>query len=199
MHRKLIIRIVITVFSFALFSSCGAEAADRLPETSSVTTPTEVNDPVMQGAGPDQLEALADGLVTLDERAQAFGRLQDCLAEYGIEVTENAPSDSAGTSVRTSAPTGAEPATTSGQVHDCVGREILAVMRQWDFQNRPSPERLESARGALVSCLRDSGVPVPDGADAALLNDIALRTAPSEFSQCSRAVGEGYGLPGFAG
>ena len=72
-------------------------------------------------------------------------------------------------------------------------------MKQWDYQHRPSQQRLVDAREALIACLLDAGVTVDQDADTAQLVEISTSGAPMEFGRCPESTGAAFGLPGLGG
>jgi|GEM_PF-5273186 len=198
MHSKLVIGVLIAVWGLlgSVLVGCSANAANPPGPVGESST---AGDPALAGASAEQLTVLADGLVTREERDEAFSRLESCLARFGIQVVERSSPSGSGSSFTTAAPQHTAPEVARVQSDSCVAAEFLGVMRQWDYQNRPSPERLDEARSSLISCLREEGVKLSGHPRSEDLVEVSLHTAPAEFHKCSTLVGDAYALPGFGG
>lgn len=182
----------------SLLAACGSSEAtagvqaDTGNGTPGVASASE--DPILAAASAAQLAALQDGVVTLDEKNQAFRNMSDCLESNGIAVVSLSDD-----SFQTVAPK-EMPAAESKVLSDgCAFEHFLGIQKQWQFQHRPSEQKLAEARTALRECLIDKGVAMPASPSASDFIQVQSKSEPKIFAACSAEVSAAFGLSNFAG
>jgi hypothetical protein len=150
-------------------------------------------------ASEEQLEALADGIVTHAEFERATLAMVQCMIDEGITFELMPVWDEtktrmdfhfiAGTTIE-------ETFVTTAIRDDCNLRHRGAVGHVWRMQTAPSEASLIAARAALGDCLRDAGLEVSDAPSSSDLT--ALADDPA-FWPCAQQIQVEFGIPGFAG
>ncbi|MGE3075502.1 MAG: hypothetical protein AB7N24_17440 [Dehalococcoidia bacterium] len=144
-------------------------------------------------AGPLELNLLEDGRLSREDYKVAVQASQACLTSNGFRIVhlskeksgvlvgtiaslksaQEGPAVDANGVISYAAVGGPadSPETNARLVEDCKSQSAL-FERLWNEHfaesDAPSPERLE----ALAACLRDAGVPVPDGATAPQITEL---------------------------
>ncbi|TQL02508.1 hypothetical protein [Cellulomonas sp. SLBN-39] len=169
--RKRVATGVVLVLS--LVAACGSPAQ---PETETVDDAFAgiVAEAEAAGADEEQLDALADGVVTYDEYETSMQRAFACMRDQGFTVTVNGTKESRGVTLLdfqvagTTAAT--DLATDAGRalMEDCTERHSAAVDTSWQALSPDAVafnDRLEAALAPpLLECLRGYDVDVPDDA-----------------------------------
>lgn len=169
------------------------EPAARVPGI-----PLSELDSRLQGAAPEQAEALADGRVTLDEYRDALDLTRACVEAGGLAVTFAEPVGGV-VQLSVAAPAGMDPSRSDQIFQSCVTAHLRAVGQAWALQTRPDEPTLQAARDVLGSCLRAAGVAgVPEHPTQAELGTLSARGL-TEFGPCSEQAGEQFNLPAFGG
>lgn len=196
------VRTALVVGAAALLLVGCSAGAENSPAMAPAETAQQQGGPAQPGGASDRQKAIvADGLVTLDERNEAFRAFAACLDAEGLTLQDTSDVRAPATSYRAQAKPGADPARTDAAFVRCRDEHFHLVAARWDFQNRPDPARLADAQKALATCMRSRGIDLP--AQPTMADYLAIlerRDAATEAYQgCTREVGEAYNLPGFAG
>jgi len=148
-------------------------------------------------AGGPQHAALEDGIITFGEYERGVLDAVVCLKEKGLEPSQPVL-DSRGVFYKFtySVPDGRDDLFASAR--ECMREHADAVSSAWSFVHQPTQKEFDDARAALVICLRDGGIDVPEAPSPQFF--VSLATSGNErYASCANRIQDEFGIEGFAG
>jgi len=181
------------------FSACGGESSPPQVRRGN----QEIWSWAWQTATESQREAMADGEITFDEYEAAALRAVQCITERGdmrAEALYDADTKTYQLAMRMDYPPGSVDRSyiekKVAEADECYREHWNGINDAWSAQNQPSEQELAAARSAFASCLRESGLEVPDSPGP---GDLEPFLGTEEYLACARRIQAEFGLPGFGG
>jgi hypothetical protein len=118
-------------------------------------------DSARSSASADQVQALSDGLVTLEEVNSAVARTADCAIARGVKIELRPGSAVVPASLGFAAPTLDQAEAARVVLEECKSAHLNAVQQVFAAQNRPTAAQAAEGRVLLGACMTERGIAVP--------------------------------------
>jgi|SRR6185312_3561491 hypothetical protein len=205
-RRQLTLRSVGAALLFGallpMLASCGTPTAGKsspaLTPFSDSMRPSSSS--AIAGAPAFQKAILQDGTVTFDEYQRAVFATIQCAKDHGVKILTGPTLGPGKKYVYTmgGGTTTADLGATQAQYVNCLNQYENLVDIAWTNETRPTQDQVNKARAALITCLQQAGLTVPDSPAPSDFLAIS-RAHVTEFDTCSQAVSKQFDIFQFNG